>query len=254
MSEATTQTVPTPPAPPAPPRRSPREWPWERWVPATGIAFVVLIVITFFLPPKAPPKAKDLQDEIAAYYSDHRTAILIAAYLAGLALILFIWFTAILARRLRNAGEPRLGATVLVAGAATVGVAAVMDTIVTALSWRVADDANSDTVKAIFEIQSALMTRIWFPIAALIIAVGIAEWRTQRRPLWYVAGCLVIALFLLVTGAAWAREGFFSPTGVPSMPFIAIILFLIWVLVTSVLLLRDEGVTVRRSAPAAVQA
>jgi uncharacterized membrane protein YhaH (DUF805 family) len=250
MSEAPTQTVPTP----APARRSPRDWPWENWVPATGIAFVVLVVITFFLPPKAPPKAKDLQDSIAAYFSDHRTAILIAAYLAGIALILFIWFVAILARRLRDAGEPRLGATVLVAGAATLGVAAVSDTIITTLSWRIADDADADTVKAIFEVQSGLMTRIWFPIAALILAVAAAEWRSQLRPLWYVAGSLAITLFLLVTAAAWAREGFFSPTGVPSMPFIAIILFLIWVLVTSVLLLRERGVLTRTPAPAAAQA
>lgn len=248
MSEAPTQSVPTPP--PVPARRSPRDWPWERWIPVTGVAFVVLLVITAFLPPKAPPEAKDLQDTIAAYYTDHRTALLVAAYLAGLALIMFIWFTAYLARRLRDAGEARLGATVLVAGAATVGFAAVMDTVTTALSWRIAADTDPDTVKAIFEFQASLAARIWFPIAALILAVTAAEWRAQLRPLWYVAGSLVISLFLLVTAAAWAREGFFSPSGTPSMPFIAFILFLLWVLATSILLLRETGVMERKPKPA----
>ena len=168
MSEAPTQTQPTPPAPP---RRTPREWPLERWVPATGIVFVVLLVITFFLPPKSPPEAKDLQDEIAAFYSDHRTALLIALYLSGV---------------------------------------------------------------------------------ALIIAVAAAEWRARLRPVWYTAGSLVVALVMLVAAAAWARDGFFSPTGVPNMSFIAFVLFMIWVLATSVLLLMETGALGRTRAPAAV--
>jgi uncharacterized membrane protein YhaH (DUF805 family) len=249
MSEAPTQTQPTPPAPP---RRTPREWPLERWVPATGIVFVVLLVITFFLPPKSPPEAKDLQDEIAAFYSDHRTALLIALYLSGVVLIMFIWFTAYIARRLRDAGEARLGATVLVAAGASVGVAAVADTLVAALSWRVAEDSDADTVKAIFEVQSALFSRLWFPLAALIIAVAAAEWRARLRPVWYTAGSLVVALVMLVAAAAWARDGFFSPTGVPNMSFVAFVLFMIWVLATSVLLLMETGALGRTRAPAAV--
>ena len=59
---------------------------WERYAAAAGIAFVVLILLSGFLP-GVPPASDDPVSDIHVFYADHRTALLLATYLGGLATI-----------------------------------------------------------------------------------------------------------------------------------------------------------------------
>jgi hypothetical protein len=231
-------------------RRSLRDWPWERWIPVTGIIGVALLVATFILPPKSPPKANDLSSVVAAFYSDHRTALLVASYLSGLALVALIWFFAAFVGRVRIAGEERLARALLIAVTITGGGALVSDTIGSALAWRVANDSDADTTKALFEIQWAIGPKLWFPIAAAMLAAGIASWRARFFPAWYAPASLVFAVAELVAAAGYKEDGFFSPTGVAG--YAGFIIFLVWVLGTSIVMLL-EGRTMgaaREPAPA----
>ena len=64
---------------------------WERLGAATGILFVVLLVVSVFMVP-TPPDINASPGTISAFYSDHRTAILVSAYIGGLAVPVFLWF------------------------------------------------------------------------------------------------------------------------------------------------------------------
>src|SRR6058998_1743046 len=76
---------------------------WERWAAATGISFFVLLAVSSFIVPAAPPKANDSIAKITDYYVKHRKALLIAGYLGGLALVFALWFLGSLRSYLRAA-------------------------------------------------------------------------------------------------------------------------------------------------------
>jgi hypothetical protein len=76
-----------------------------------------------------------------------------------------------------------------------------------------------------------------YPLAVFCAATAIVAFRTRALPRWLAAGAAVAAAALAVNGA-------FLGTG--SVP--ALLLFLLWILVTSVYLLRQ---TWRKPAPAA---
>ncbi len=84
-------------------------WNWDRIAAASGIAFVVL-AIAAALVGGPPPNATDSATKVADYYRDYRSGLLIGSYLSGLAIVVFIWFAAALARRIWAAGEQRLAA------------------------------------------------------------------------------------------------------------------------------------------------
>ena len=56
---------------------------WERWVPLSGIVFVLLTIPTLFLPAKAPPSAGDPAAKWAAFVQDHRSAYLVSMCLSA---------------------------------------------------------------------------------------------------------------------------------------------------------------------------
>ena len=210
-------------------------WNSDRIAAASGIAFVVL-AIAAALVGGPPPDVKDRAAEVVDYYRDYRTGLLIGSYLSGLAYVTFVWFAAVLARRIWAAGEQRLAAVAF--GGALLAVAAVLvaDTVNYSLAWRGAEDASAETVKAVYDVQALFFTRLWFATAVLSLATAIAAGRARLLPQWYVLLSAATGLWHLVPGAATAREGFFSPQGPPG--FIAYLLFLLWVLVTSILLVR----------------
>lgn len=75
--------------------------------------------------------------------------------------------------------------------------------------------------------------------AGLFFAVAGATLRTGFLPRWWRWLSAIAGLWLLVSATAWAREGFWSPTG--GVSWLGYIAFLLWFLVTSILLVRRTG-------------
>src|ERR1700704_4099555 len=84
---------------------------WERWSALGGILFVVLILVSAFLP-GSPPKTSDSAAKIAKFVVDKHDELRWAAYLGALAAVPLFWFAGAVWRLLRRAegGEPRLAA------------------------------------------------------------------------------------------------------------------------------------------------
>jgi hypothetical protein len=220
------------------------KWNWERIAAGSGVLFVALFVIAFFIP-GTPPDLSDSNTKWVNYVHDNRRELKASAIVFGLALIAFIWFAGSLATRLRNAGEQRLAGTAFGFSVATGTIAAVATAIQAALAYRIAQE-NPGQVKTFVELQWVLQTYLAFTAGAILLAVAIASWRTSISPRWYSGLTGVAAVALVVSGGGLSHKGFYAPDGGYGM--ITLIVFLGWTLATSLWLV--SGMTAERTPTA----
>jgi len=220
-------------------------WTAERWAAASGIAFAVVLLVASLLP-GSPKKYNASAASIASYLHDKHKEILIGGVLQGIALVLFLWFIASFAGTFREAGQGRLATIVYGAGVATVAIAAIGDGTMVALA-RISYWVDPNTVRALYGIDSFFYGRLFWTLTALAVATTLAVRRSRVLPEWYgwlSAGGSVV---FLIGALSEKTKGFFSPGG--AMEFIAFLVFLAWVLVSSVLLVQRTA-DAPMSAPA----
>jgi hypothetical protein len=71
-------------------------------------------------------------------------------------------------------------------------------------------------------------------------------------PQWLSWGGVVVAVLLALRSTTWARDGFWSPTG--EYLFIVIPLALLWILITSIVLVRNiSGSSQPAASPPAME-
>jgi hypothetical protein len=204
-------------------------WSADRWAATSGIAFVVLFIVSFFSATK-PPDSGDPNSEWVTYFVNHHRATLISAVLLGAAVMFFIWFAGSVGAALRDAGEQRLAAVAFGGGIATAAVGIVIAGLQGGVAYRIAIDSPAN-VKAFVDFAYALQALISFPGAVLIGATAIASWRSGVLPRWLAGLSGVAAVVLVSGGGALAHSGFYRPDG--PWAFVTLIFFLAWVLVTS---------------------
>jgi hypothetical protein len=105
------------------------------------------------------------------------------------------------------------------------------------LAHSVAQEGEDGVVHALFNLTWALDVVAAIPSAVFFLAASLGLMRTRMIPAWLSwAGIGVAALFIL-RSTNWARDGFWSPTG--EYVFILIPLALLWILITSIVLVRS---------------
>ena len=211
---------------------------WDRRAPFAGACFAVLAAICYFLLPTAmPPKASDGGDKYVSYISMHHTALLWHGYLTGIAFVFFVWFVAAVAHRLEGLGESRLAATMYAGGLIVAGIALLQASIMTWLAWDHGGGLDGSMVKALINVPAFAFA---FPWAVFVGASAIASWRAKMLPEYLNMFGVLLAVWILVSGATFAHSGFFSPGG--WFGGIAVIAFLVGTFVASCwLTLHPEG-------------
>ncbi len=222
---------------------------WERLAPASGLVFVALLIVQGALS-GPPPRADDPTSKIMTYFTDHRGGILAGWYLVGLGVVFFFWFLGSLRNALARAegGTGRLSAIAFGGGVALAAIALASGGANAALAYKVAGEGNAAVVRALFDFQNlAGNVFAWFPAAAMIIATSVVMIRTSSSSKWLGwAGLLAGTFLALVAGGALAESGPMAPGD--AISFIAFILFGLWVLALSILMLVWKG-QVARPAP-----
>lgn len=209
---------------------------WERWARGAGIGFVVFAVAAFVVGGE-PPKIGDPAADVIAYFDGDRSQVLASSFLFAVALGFWVWFGGTLANSLRERGEGRVAATIVGAVSAFVAVQLVTTAITAMLAHSVAGDGDEGVVQALFGLTWGLDVLAAIPSAVFFLAASMGLMRTRMIPPWLSwAGIGVAALFIL-RSTNWAREGFWSPTG--EYLFILIPLALLWILITSIVLVRS---------------
>jgi len=189
------------------------------WAPLTGVAFVVLVIVSFIVAGE-PPDANSPPQEIIDHYVDNKDAVMIGSLLSVIAAALLVFFGAVLRSALRAAEGPG-GVLSAVAFAGTI-IMATGAAIDATISFALADRADDVAPVGVQALQ-ALWDNDFFPIvlgaALLLLGAGLSIARNGVLPRWLGwIGVLVGVLAL-------------TPIG-----FVAFPLGGLWVLIVSVML------------------
>jgi hypothetical protein len=207
----------------------------EWLVPLTGVAFIVLVLLSFIIGGE-PPGADESAEEIVDHYIDNKGSIQVGAFLSGVAGTLLVFFFGYVRKVLRAAeGERGMLSLLTVVGAGIIAVAAAIDGTISFAIAEAAEDIEPASVQTL----QALWDNDFLPFAlgaqVLWFAVGISIVRHGALPKWLGWVAIILGIASL------------TPAG-----FFAFFVGLVWILVVSILLTqRARGGPVARAAPTA---
>ena len=207
---------------------------WDRWAPASGIVSALLFIAGFAITGIDAPGLEETAIDVASFFDDNRSRVLIGAVLFGLSTVLLLWFLGSLAAVMRDRGEARLAGTALVSGALVAAVFLVIIAIYAGLAVTTREAADAGAVEILLDVSWAAGVLLAFPLATLVAATAIAAFRGRFVPGWFAWASAAAALVILVGGTTWAEDGVWAPDGLYS--YVVLAAFLAWLLATSALL------------------
>lgn len=221
---------------------------WERYAAAAGLGAAILLAVQTVVAPLYP-WYEDPPTRIVAYYSTNASAIRVQVLLTGLAGVLFLWWLGILRVHLRRAeADPgRLSAVAFgsaIVAAALAGFGAVATLAATSGPTPVARAAIygpglqfRPDVAILHALRLASYTVSWFALAPMLAAVAVVAAREGAFPRWHMDVSYALAILALGSGLSVLIDtGPFAPGGV--FTFVLYALFILWLGVTSWLLMR----------------
>jgi hypothetical protein len=210
---------------------------FERIGAACGVVFFILVVASFFTPDT--PDADDPTPEIVSSIADDRSAHLFSAYVTFLASLFFLGFVAALWSRLR-AAEPERGPSVLVllGGLGSTLMILVANGVFLALIEAADEAREPEAVRALFELDEIMFIGIGITSAAFYAGAALSASQTGSLPAWlsYVATALAV-LFPVALLAVFSESDDGGVLG--GIFFIGILVNFLWILATSILMLRE---------------
>lgn len=189
-----------------------------------GLVFVILFAVHRLLQGLGPDGSSPAA--VAAYYVEHRVALLASEVAVGLALLAFIAFLAPLVPAVWRAGEETAAVAILVAGVVFVAMGFVSTAAETALIG-VADKNEPAAVLALFHLQGRVP--VIFAITALAALISLAVLRTRLLWRWLGITGLIAALVFLV-GSIFSVLGA-TPEGSSSLFGVGV--FVVWIVLLS---------------------
>jgi hypothetical protein len=198
----------------------------QRVAPLSGIAFVVLIILGFFVVGGNTPDIGDSPTSVASYYADHQGREIGAAIVVAVAALFLALFVASLRERLRRPGEGNeLWPTLALIG----GVTAVAGFLI-AVGVHVAlvDGADKHIPAASMAALNAIDNDDFFgfatPLGIMLFGAAGATLSAGALPRWLGWAALIIAIM------------FFTPIG-----FVGFGLSGIWIVIVSILMSRGTA-------------
>jgi hypothetical protein len=223
-----------------------KRWTAQRWAAGSGVLFAIVFVVANVIAGE-PAGYNASAAEIGAFLADKHTELTIQAILSSFEIVLWLWFLSIFAGTFRDAGQGWLATIVHGAGVMTLAIGAVGDALLIAV-LQLRPMLDEGAVQAIYGVCFFLYLKLNWALVALAGASALATLRSRVLPVWFAYVSLAGGAVFLLGGLAVRMNGFFSPMG--AMPLIASLVFALWVLVSSVLLVLRVGA----EAPSAASA
>jgi hypothetical protein len=214
---------------------------YARYGAATGILFVVLIVVAFLVQPK-PPASDAPPSEVLEYVVNHHNALHAIQLIFGAAMFFFIWFIGTL-RSLLGAAEGGQGRLANIAyGGGLIASAALFVSLALGATAALHPATNGPDVTRALTDAGAMVLAVSAPAAVVFfVANGLSLMRSGYLPSWLGWLAFATALFnALGIGAVYTDHGAFAADGVFGF-LVGFLLFLLWILLTSMLLVSKLG-------------
>jgi hypothetical protein len=197
----------------------------SRWLPLSGVVFVVLMLVVIVGFSGDTPGTGDSAAEIASFYDDESVRQGVAAFLLAATVPFLLLFATVLAGLATGTGRVsrEIWRRMLLGGSFILG-AIIM--VMAMIHFALADGAD-DVAPAALQALNLLDGNFWVAAnpALGVMMLGAAGWLLGRvgnyNVLGWIALVLGIALFI------------------PYADFFALLLSLLWIIVTSVLLYRS---------------
>jgi hypothetical protein len=168
-----------------------REW----LVPLTGVAFIVVAIVSFMVGGE-PPDADEPVREIVDFYVDDKDSIQAGALIGVGATLLLVFFGAYLRKVLQAAGpEAEMLSLVSFVGLVVVGVGFAIDTTILFALSEAADDIDPVGVQALQALWDNDFVPIMLGLLLFLWGTGLAVVRTGVLPKWL--GWLMILLGII---------------------------------------------------------
>ncbi|GAA1824933.1 hypothetical protein GCM10009682_51310 [Luedemannella flava] len=211
-----------------------------RWGGVAGAGAVVLVVTSRMICGSVP-RIDESPESIAAYVVGHRDQILVASVLFAVAMVLVVWFGAVLAETFRRAGSSGVLPALVLTGFAVLATLGVLVTSVMAgMTYAVTAHPALQPIAVAPYTALAVVGTVAGVVAALpLTASAVAIVRTGVFPRWlaWLAGAAAATKFLAAFAVGGA--GVFLPGGV-LVAFVPAVLALGWVISTTALLIREH--------------
>jgi hypothetical protein len=221
---------------------------WDKLAAAGGIIGVALFVIAGIVY-GSPPGVDEDATSVASFFADHRDRVLCTVFLQGLGVLAILWFFAALVQAMREAGEARLATAAFGSFVLAFSLGGMAALSRATLAYSLADE-GADLVLPLYHLSVVIDVFASLLGAGVFAAVAGATLRTGLFARWWGWLSALAALLSVVSATAWARDGFWSPTG--GLSFVGFGVFIVWMLVTSVLLtMRMRGAPARAPEAAA---
>ena len=195
---------------------------------AGGLAAVLWVVSLVVLEGAGNPADPDAGGEIAQFYRDERTTILIAATLHVLGGFLFLWFVAALRPVLDAARSPTWLTTAMLVGGTAGG--AMMLAMTGGHSTGATTDkelVTADTAIVFWRLAHGFFIAAEIALAVFVAALSILALRRLVLPRWLGWFGIVLTVLLLIPPIGWAA---------------LLLLLPIWLIAASVVLWRRPTV------------
>jgi len=219
----------------AAPRRA-----WLRPGPLGGIAFVVVIAVSFL--PGIPPGVDASEGHVTNWFLDKRTEILVANYMTGFAAFAFAFFLGGVHSMLGRAEGPDDGyaAVAVVGGSIFLTMTLAGVALFNAIAFNVAEQGDAAVVRGLWDLLNFVFILGGFGIAILVGAVAAATPRSASLPGWFGRVGAALTAVWLIAGVALLTDGdVLGPGGL--LWGAAFVGFSGWVLAVSLLMATGAG-------------
>ena len=170
---------------------------------ASGLAFVILMSVALFLP-GPPPKADDSIATITAILVEQRGAFLVGGYLAGLAVLCYLWFLGSVWRHLtaRTRDQTGLAITACSGGLLAVTLTLVGMAMFSGVAFKAAALGDPALVRALTDAGNTAIDSAKFGLAAFLLATCRSGAASGVLPRWLVGAGVAAAGLLIVSAVA----------------------------------------------------
>lgn len=214
---------------------------WERLWRLSGVGFIVFYLLASLIYGYQPPVGASA-DSIFDFYASGRARILIAAVIAGMAILNLMWFAAALRTTLAGVGQDGWGAAATTASAAFGTLFLLLVGVGGALAYSISGHGNDQVVQGLGDLEWSGVVLTSFPRAMLIMAGSFGLWRAKLISNGLFAAGVAAVVLVLLGGTTWVSGGFWAPDGAYSR-FISPLIGLVWIVVVTRVLLAQAPTT-----------